>query len=63
MNRILENLVNGNLIFAKNEAKRYELFVIARAAKVYLGYSTHKAIMAASYLKGRATFQAYCDAV
>ncbi len=62
MNTLLENLLNGNLKDAKEQAKRFELFKIAGAAMA-LGYSRNKAIMAAAYLKGRATFQAYCDAV
>jgi len=62
MNTLLENLLNGNLKDAKEQAKRFELFKIAGAAMT-LGYSRNKAIMAAAYLKGRATFQAYCDAV
>jgi hypothetical protein len=62
MNTLLENLLNGNLKDAKEQAKRFELFKIAGAA-MELGYSRNKAIMAAAYLKGRATFQAYCDAV
>lgn len=62
MNTLLENLVNGNLKDAKEQAKRFELFKIARAAMESLGYSRNKAINAAAYLKGRITFQAYCDA-
>ena len=62
MNTLLENLLNGNLKDAKEQAKRFGLFKIAGAA-MELGYSRNKAIMAAAYLKGCATFQAYCDAV
>lgn len=62
MKTLLENLINGNLTDAKNMAKRYELFAIARAAQDLLGISRNKAIMTAAYLKGRCTFQAYCDA-
>jgi hypothetical protein len=63
MNSLLDNLINGNLTTAKQQAKRRDLFSIAQAARDYLGYSRNKAIMAAAYLKGRCTFQAYCDAV
>jgi len=62
MNSLLNNLINGNLTDAKAQAKRYELFQIAKAAIELCGYSRNKAIMAAAYLKGRCTFQAYCDA-
>ena len=61
MNALIENLVNGNLTDAKEQAKRYALFAIASAAMSY-GMTRNKAVMAAAYLKGRATFQAYCDA-
>jgi len=63
MQTLLNNLINGNLTLARIQARRYALFVIARAAVEHCGYSRNKAIMAAAYLKGRATFQAYCDAV
>ena len=61
MNALIENLVNGNLKAAKEQAKRHALFAIATAAIDY-GMTRNKAVMAAAYLKGRATFQAYCDA-
>jgi len=63
MKTLLENLVNGNLTDAKKQATRYDLFAIAKYAAEHLGCSRNKAIMAAAYLKGRATFQAYCDAI
>jgi hypothetical protein len=62
MNTLLKNLSNGNLKDAKEQAKQFELFKIAKSAMA-LGYSRNKAIMAAAYLKGRSTFQAYSDAV
>ena len=62
MNTLLSNLINGNLTDAKAQAKRHALFDIARAACADFGMTRNKAIMAAAYLKGRATFQAYCDA-
>ena len=63
MKSLINNLVNGNLSDAKAQAKRYNLFEIAANVRDSLGYSRNKSIMAAAYLKGRATFQAYCDAV
>ena len=62
MKTLLENLLNGNLTDAKKQATRFGLFDIARAAADHLGYTRNKAIMAAAYLKGHCTFQAYCDA-
>lgn len=62
MNALIESLINGNLTDAKEQAQRYGFWDIARAAQTYFG-SRNKAVMAAAYLKGRATFQAYCDAV
>ena len=62
MNTLISNLINGNLTDAKQAAKRFALFDIARAARDHFGMTRNKAIMAAAYLKGRATFQAYCDA-
>jgi hypothetical protein len=62
MNELIENLINGNLKAAKEQATRYALFTIASAAIDY-GMTRNKAVMAAAYLKGRATFQAYCDAI
>ena len=62
MNVLIENLINGNLTDAKEQAKRYGFWPIARAAQTYFG-SRNKALMAAAYLKGRVTFQAFCDSV
>jgi len=61
MNALIENLINGNLKAAKEQAKHYNFWDIAYVAKTYFA-SRNKAVMAAAYLKGRATFQAYCDA-
>ena len=60
MQTVIENLINGNLSDAKEGASRYDMWTLAQVARTYLG-SRNKAIMAAAYLKGRATFQAYCD--
>lgn len=62
MNALIENLINGNLTDAKEQAKRRDFWDIARAAQSYFP-TRNKAVMAAAYLKGRVTFQAYCDAV
>lgn len=62
MKTLLENLINGNLTDAKKQAQRYDLWTIARFAQDEFGMGRNAAIMTASYLKGRCTFQAYCDA-
>lgn len=62
MNALIENLINGNLTDAKEQAKRRDFWDIARAAQKYFP-TRNKAVMAAAYLKGRVTFQAYCDAI
>lgn len=62
MNALIENLINGNLTEAKEQAKRRDFWDIARAARNYFP-TRNKAVMAAAYLNGRVTFQAYCDAI
>lgn len=61
MKSAIESLLNGNLAEAKAMAKRYSLSDLARTA-FECGLSRNQAFMAASFLKGRCTFQAYCDA-
>lgn len=63
MNTCLDNLINGNLADARAQARRYGLFDLACTLRNSYGFTRNRAIMAASYLKGRCTFQAYCDAV
>jgi len=62
MNSLIQNYINGNLTDAKRQAARYDLFSIARALRNDYGYSRNAATMIASFLKGRCTFQAACDA-
>jgi len=61
MKTMIENLINGNLTDAKQQAKKY------RRSKIYAylmaqGWSHTRAILAANYLKTGEGFQAYADA-
>jgi hypothetical protein len=62
--RITENLVNGNLTDAKQQAKRVSYAALKLALVSGSGWSESKATAAASYLKNASneTFQQYCDA-
>jgi len=64
MKTLIENYINGNLSDAKRQAKpkRITLRAISDALQNDYGYSEHKAIMTAYYLKGQCTFQEACDA-
>jgi hypothetical protein len=60
MQSILSNLINGNLTDAKTKAKRYSFWKILSYMEE-TGWSTLEAFNTASYLKGRCSFQDYCD--
>jgi len=61
MQKLLNNLLNGNITDAKRQAKRFSNHAI-RAALVELGgYSLNKATLTADWLKGRDCWQAACD--
>ena len=45
MNALIENLINGNLTDAKEQAKRYKFWDIVNVAKTNFG-SRNKALMA-----------------
>jgi hypothetical protein len=62
MQKVFDNLINGNLSDAKLGAKRFGLFKLALFIRDNSGLSRNASIMAASYLKGRCTFQTFCDA-
>jgi hypothetical protein len=58
---IIENLINGNLTDAKEQAKRYSIWKIMTAAEE-MGYTNPVQYVAiAGYLKGTIDFQKYCD--
>jgi hypothetical protein len=59
---LANNLVNGNLSDARNQAKRFNYMKIIDFLQEYLGYSADKAHKAACYLKSGNNYQAYCDA-
>ena len=64
MNSMIENLINGNLSDAKNQANSMSAGVekIAIHAAENYGFSWRKAKLAAHYLKTGDGFQSYCDA-
>lgn len=61
MNSLIQNYINGNLTDAKRQAKRYSLAAIATALES-AGFKPYSAATCAMYLKGKASFQAACDA-
>lgn len=58
--RAIENLENGNLTDAKKLAERYSFWKLLTLAEER-GYETHDAVRIAKYLKGKISFQEYCD--
>lgn len=60
--KVFANLENGNLTDAKTGARQFSTFRLSMYARQVLGWSFDKATTAAAYLKGEATFQAFCDA-
>lgn len=61
MNRLIDNLINGNLTDARRMAKGYKAWFI-RESLIKQGYSLNKAVLTADWLKGRECWQAACDA-
>lgn len=59
--RIFENLENGNLTDAKRQARGLSTFRLSMYARQILGWEFSRAVVAAAYLKGEVSFQAYCD--
>jgi len=62
METIFDNLENGNLTDAKRSASRSSQEALYLYAMESLGWTGARAQMAALYLKGCVSFQAYCDA-
>jgi hypothetical protein len=62
MNRLIDNLINGNHKDAKRLAKRFPNWAIREALMEDYGYSETKATLTADWLKGRDCWQAACDA-
>lgn len=63
MKTLIENFINGNLSTAKAQAKRHSLKSIADALQSDYGFSLHKAIMTAYFLKNQCSFQEACNAI
>ena len=61
MKALIDNLINGNLRDARRQAKRFSLRKIADAIQEECGYSFHRSVMAAYFLKNQCTWQEYCD--
>ena len=61
MQRLADNLINGNLADARHQAKRYSFTTIWEWLVNDLGWTVEKSILAARYLKTGENFQAYCD--
>lgn len=59
---LFNNLENGNIDDAKRQARRHSAFRLSMFARQILFWSHERATLAANYLKGKASFQQYCDA-
>lgn len=62
MQTMIQNLINGNLTEAKNQAKRFRLAQIVNHLHFMCGWSVDRSNKAALYLKTGDGFQQYCDA-
>lgn len=60
LERLFIALENGNLTDARLRAKRFGPAKIVPAF-IECGYTSEKAKAASNYLKGRGSFQTYCD--
>lgn len=58
---LIETFINGNLTDAKETSKRLPHLVLQEQYQQATGCSKVKAKAAADYLKGRCTFQQFCD--
>lgn len=65
MERVFENLINGDLTDARFLAERFSMQALESYAVNNLGWTCRRASYAASYLKhgGQERFQRYCDSV
>ena len=62
LERIVHDLINGNLTDARKRAKRVSKLNLIFGFQDIAGYSANKAVYATKYLKTGEGFQAYCDA-
>jgi transcriptional regulatory protein LevR len=63
MNDLINNFVNGNLVTARTQAKKYKLDSIVEEFETELGYSYEKSMKIALYLKNKGSFQSAVDAL
>jgi len=61
MKSIFENLINGNLTLAKNSSRGHSLARLTNYATEHLGMDRKRATNSALFLKGRMSFQSYCN--
>jgi hypothetical protein len=59
---LIEGYINGNLSWAKREAKQFEQGEISLALMDEFGYSGRKAMLTAAHMKGEDCWQEACDA-
>ena len=62
LHRIYQNLLNGNLRDAQEDARHVSDKALTDYAKEDLAWELQTAKAAVNYLKKRVPFQAYCDA-
>lgn len=60
MERMIDNLINGNLKDARKQAKKFSYALIIKYCEA-MGWSSEKSIYAAMYLKKGVMFQLFCD--
>jgi hypothetical protein len=60
--RVFDDLINGNLTDAKRRARRFTTFRLSMYARQCLFWSFDRSVKAAAYLKGECSLQEYCDA-
>lgn len=62
MQKMIDNLINGNLKAAKQQAKRFKQADIMQFCIDEYGMTFEKAAASAMWLKNQIEFQQYCDA-
>lgn len=60
-NSAINNLINGNIISARFEAKNVPFHYLVGVAVMQLGYSVKEAGNIADFLKRNKSFQEYCS--
>lgn len=62
MQKVFDNLINGNLKDAKKGAKRYHPARLSLYCVEVLGYNWERTFHTVNYLRHGGSFQSYCDA-